>query len=215
MRFQNKIKDLHNVTIPRHLILNLLAEYKSPNDKISELLKSGDLIALKKGYYLLGNIEKQPEPYLIANQLYGPSYVSLESALSYWSMIPERVYEICSVTMKTSKIFSNKIGRFSYSQLPFPYYSFDIKNIEIAKNQMVLIASVEKALCDKIILTSGVFFRSLKQVHNFLIDDLRIEFDEIKKLDYNKIKTWMEDIPKKSSIQLLIKYLEKNDKRMD
>ena len=50
-----------------------------------------------------------PEPFLIANHLRGPSYVSLEAALFYWNLIPERIYEISSATIKTSKTYKTQI----------------------------------------------------------------------------------------------------------
>ena len=101
------IKEYAEAPISRHLILELLSDYQSPNDKISELLKSKELISIRRGLYITGPEMDlpTPEPFLIANHLRGPSYVSLESALSYWNMIPERAYEISSVSIKTSKIY--------------------------------------------------------------------------------------------------------------
>ena len=99
-------KGLGEIPLSRQLILELLKDYKRPNDKISEWVKNGELINLRRGLYIPGsesNLPK-PEPFLIANHLRGPSYVSLESALSYWGLIPERVYEITSVTLKSKKI---------------------------------------------------------------------------------------------------------------
>ena len=109
MNFGTVLKKYAEAPISRHLILELLSDYKSPNDKISELLKSKELISIRRGLYIIGPKVglPSPEPFLIANHLRGPSYVSLESALSYWSMIPERTYEICSVTLKFSKIYIN------------------------------------------------------------------------------------------------------------
>ena len=84
-------------------------------------------------------------------------------------MIPERVYEISSVTTKTSKQYKTPVGRFSYQQLKTPYYSYGIKNIEYSPKQTILIASREKALCDKIVLTPKINLRSIKQTQEFLI----------------------------------------------
>lgn len=109
MDLQYSIRKLNKVPLNRHVMLDLLKEYKRPNDKISELIKSGEIISLKKGLY--ANSGKTgltgPEPFLIANHLWGPSYVSLESALSYWGLIPKRVYEINSMTIKISKKIQN------------------------------------------------------------------------------------------------------------
>ena len=209
MYFRTMIKEYAETPLSRHLILELLRDYQSPNDKISELLKSKELISLRRGLYVIGpNIDlPQPEPFLIANHLRGPSYVSLESALSYWNMIPERVYEISSVTTKTSKQYKTQVGRFSYQQLKIPYYSYGIKNIEYSPKQTILIASREKALCDKIVLTPKINLRSIKQTKEFLIEDLRMDTETLRTLETKNIEYWIKDAPKKNSLKMLIKTL--------
>lgn len=211
MDFRSSIREYSESPISRHLILQVLSNYKRPNDKISELLKSKELIAIRRGLYVVGpKMELQaPEPFLIANHLRGPSYVSLESALSYWDMIPERAYEISSVTTKSSRTYRNSIGRFSYHQLKTPYYSFGIKIIEYSPKQSVLIASREKALCDKIVLTPKINLRSIKQAQEFLMEDLRIDLEVLRALDTKVIESWIKDAPKKSSIKILHKTLTK------
>lgn len=203
------IKEYAEAPISRHLILELLSDYKSPNDKISELLKSKELISIRRGLYITGSKMDlpAPEPFLIANHLRGPSYVSLESALSYWNMIPERVYEISSVSIKTSKIYKTQVGRFSYQQLKIPYYSYGIKNIKYSPKQTMLVASREKALCDKVVLTPKVNLRSIKQTQEFLIEDLRMDSEVLSTLDTELMELWIENAPKKSSLKMLIKTL--------
>jgi hypothetical protein len=148
-----------------------------------------------------------PEPFLIANHLRGPSYVSLESALSYWNMIPERAYETSSVTIKTSKLYKTPVGRFSYQQLKIPYYSYGIKNIKYSSKQTILIASREKALCDKIVLTPKINLRSIKQTKEFLIEDLRMDSEVLSTLNIKVMELWVKDAPKKNSLKMLIKTL--------
>lgn len=210
MDFRKMIKGYTEAPISRHLILDLLSDYKSPNDKISELLKSKELISIRRGLYIIGPKMDlpSPEPFLIANHLRGPSYVSLESALSYWNMIPERAYEISSVTLKPSKLYKNPAGRFSYQQLRTPYYSYGIKHIEYSSKQTALIASREKALCDKIVLTPKVNLRSVKQTLAFLTEDLRIDSEILGSLDAKVLESWVKDAPKKSSLKILIKTLK-------
>jgi hypothetical protein len=209
MDFRTIIKDYAEAPISRHLILELLSKYKSPNDKISELLKSKELISIRRGLYTIGpKLDlPSPEPFLIANHLRGPSYVSLESALSYWNMIPERVYEISSVTTKTSKLYKTPVGRYSYKQLRTPYYSYGIKSIEYSSKQTVLLASHEKALCDKIVLTPKINLRSIKQTKEFLTEDLRMDLEVLRILDTKVMELWIENAPKKSSLKMLIKTL--------
>jgi hypothetical protein len=209
MDFRAMIKEYAEVPISRHLIIELLSDYQSPNDKISELLKSGELISIRRGLYITGPKMdlRSPEPFLIANHLRGPSYVSLESALSYWNMIPERAYEISSVTIKTSKIYKTPVGRFSYQQLKIPYYAYGIKNIEYSPKQTMLVASPEKALCDKVVLTPKIILRSIKQTEAFLMEDLRIDSEVLSTLDTEVMVLWIENAPKKSSLRMLVKTL--------
>ncbi len=209
MSFRSKIKKYAEAPLSRHLVLEELSEYKRPNDKISELIKSKKLISVRRGLYVTGpELDlPTPEPFLIANHLRGPSYVSLESAMSYWGMIPERVYEISSVTIKSSKTYKTALGRFSFQKLTTPYYSYGIKNIEFSAKQTALVASPEKALCDKIVLTPNVNLRSVKQTREFLLEDLRMDQEVLMTLDTDIMRLWLENTPKKSSLNMLIKTL--------
>lgn len=209
MELRKIAKGFGEVPFSRHLILQMLRDYKRPNDKISEWVKSKELISIRRGLYMPGPETglPVPEPFLIANHLRGPSYVSLEAALSYWGFIPERVYEITSVTTKTAKKYDTPVGRFSYQYLASPYYSFGIKSIQLAPKQTVLIASREKAVCDKVILTSGITLRSTRQTKDFLLEDLRMDESILQKLDTTIIHSWLNDAPKKSSLEMLIKTL--------
>ena len=85
-----------------------IGSYKSPKDKVSKLEQDGDLIRLKKGFFVVApRISQQLlSEELIANHLYGPSYVSLETALSYYGLIPELVYVTRSITVKRAKLFT-------------------------------------------------------------------------------------------------------------
>ena len=210
MDFKDAIQNYAEQPIPKQVVMDLLKDYKRPYDKINELVKQGILVVVKRGIYIPGptvNIAK-PESFLLANHLLGPSYVSLEIALSYWGLIPERVYEISSVTIKHSKLFKTAVGKFSYTHLPLPYYAFGIQQVELTKKQIALVATPEKALCDKIITTSGLLLRSTKQVMDLLTDDFRIEEQMLRNLNYEEICKWVIDAPKKDSLQILIKTLK-------
>lgn len=208
--FRRKVKQYTEAPLNHGLVMDILSEYNRPNDKVSELIKNGELTALRRGLYVPGPETDLPIPklFVIANHLRGPSYISMESALYYWEMIPERVYEISSATLKTSKTYATPIGRFSYQHLASPYYSFGLQSIRLAPHQTALIASKEKALCDKIILTSGITLRSIRQTKSFLTDDLRIDDNSLQSLDPTTIYSWIEDAPKKSSLEILVKTLE-------
>lgn len=207
MIFRDAIAEYAEEPLTRQIIMHLLKEYKRPNDKINELIKKGELTSIKKGLYVAGpkiGIAR-PEPFLLANHLRGPSYVSMDAALSYWGLIPERVFEISSLTIKTTAMYKTSMGRFSYIHAPLPYYSFGIKTVGLTPKQAVLMASPEKALCDKIITSSGIILRSTKQVQEYLVDDLRIDEERLSELDAGVISSWIEDAPKKESLSMLVK----------
>lgn len=211
MEFRYLAKQYNNAPFTRQVMLDILKDYKRPNDKISELIKKGDLILLKKGLYIPGrNTDLTvPEPFLIANYLWGPSYISMDTALSYWGLIPERVYEINSVTIRLSKKIKTPVGRFTYRSMPLPYYSFGIISVELVSGQVALVATPEKALCDKIISTAGLTLRSIAQTRNFLMDDLRIDKKGLQELNLKELSSWLPDAPKKDSLRMLIKTLNK------
>ncbi|MCO5258596.1 MAG: hypothetical protein M9916_00435 [Crocinitomicaceae bacterium] len=209
MQLRRKIKTYTDAPLNHQMVSDVLSEYERPNDKISELIKEGQLVALRRGLYIPGDIMDLQAPglFVIANHLRGPSYVSLESALSHWGMIPERVREISSITLKATKTYTTPIGRFSYRYVAAPYYSFGLERLMITSRQVAMIASREKALCDKIIFTPGVHLRSKSQTLDFLIEDMRIDEHYLSNLNTSMIQSWIEDAPKKSSLQMLIKTL--------
>lgn len=211
MELAEAIRDYAEQPITRQLLLDLLKDYKRPFDKMDELVKQGVLLQVKRGIYIPGPNLKMagPEPFLLANHLLGPSYVSLDTALSYWGLIPERVYEISSVTIAPSKIYKTPLGRFSYTHIRLPYYSFGIKPVELTKQQTALMASPEKALCDKIVTTAGLILRSSKQIIELLVEDLRMEKQALQNLNTGQISKWINEAPKKDSLNMLVKTLKK------
>jgi hypothetical protein len=75
-----------------NLLLHALRDYKKPRDKIRGLTRDKDIIRVKKGLYVLGNDYNKPyNRFVLANLIYGPSYITGQTALAFWNMIPERV----------------------------------------------------------------------------------------------------------------------------
>ena len=210
MNFAEIIAPYSSNVLSYHLVKGLLQSYERPNDKISELLVERNLISLKKGLYMAGDAIKapKPSPFLIANCMLGPSYVSVDTALSWHKFIPERVYITSSITTKISQTISNEMGAFEYIQQATPYYCVGISHVKLANNQWVMMASPEKAMFDKIITTAGLQFQSKKMVMPFLIENLRIDEASLKSLDIMKMKTWIDISPKKNTLLNFIKALE-------
>lgn len=189
----------------------LLGEYRYPQNKVSQMEKSGDLIRLKKGLYVVSpeihrmTISKE----LIANHLYGPSYISFESALSFYKFIPERVFTTRSMTLKRGRSFSTPIGNFDYVSAPKEYFKIGISQEIVNEKYAFLIATPEKAICDMIVATSGLRLQSVKAMQIYLEEDLRIDLSAVEKIDVKIIRQCVEAGKKKTELEQLIKFLDR------
>ncbi len=209
MDYRMDLSQYYDQPISTQVLLGLLRGYNRPYDKIMEMVNQGILVQLRRGLYMTSPLVSKitPEPFLIANHLYGPSYISLDSALFHWGLIPERVFEISCVTPKISKKIMVQNAVYSYTHLPIAYYPLGVQSIALTKTQTVLIASPEKALCDKVITTAGINLRSKQQAMAFLVEDLRIDKDQLRELNTTEMTSWLPVCPKRKSIQLLIETL--------
>ncbi len=206
MNSVEQIRQYAHQPLTHQLLVSLLKSFKQPNDKIYKLMRDGLIIPVKKGLYIAGSILNagRPDPFLLANHMLGPSYVSMETALAYYGFIPERVHEIASVTTKASRTFDTRVGKFTYTRAPLPYYTFGIQRIMLSDDQYALVASPEKAICDKIITTSGLLFRSRNSATEFLIENMRMDEEKLQELDLDEMETWVAQSPKAESLQMVI-----------
>ncbi len=204
------ITNLSHQPLTHQLLTDLLKDYKRPNDKILSLKADGIIEPIKKGLYIAGRSLKseRPEPALIANHVLGPSYLSMESALSHHGLIPEKVFAITSMTTKASRKFETNIGLYTYTSLPLPYYAFGLTMVSFSKDQKAMVATAEKALCDKIATTAGISLRSQSAAKDYVLGNLRMEESELAKFDTSAMASWLEDSPKRDSMEMLIKMIE-------
>lgn len=165
--------------VESHNLKPLLSNYTNPDDFISRMVKAGELIRLKNGFFLIAEkIAESPVPYeQIANLLYGPSYISFEWALSFYNMIPEGVYVITSASATKSKILNTIAGTFDYIYLSHHRYAIGIDQKENAAGRF-LIATPEKALADLIHLKS-------KKLEG---NDLLVDLIEARRMDEDQLK---------------------------
>lgn len=155
-------------------ILASLSHYANPNMKLKRLVAEGQLYRLRRGLYAT---KKNIPPYLLAGAIYGPSYVSFESALSLHGLIPERVYACTSATFgkNRSKNYKNEYGVFYYRDVPESVYPAGVCWQQEGEWGYA-VALPEKALCDMLYIKPPVY--SLKALKELLFDDLRIDEDE-------------------------------------
>lgn len=149
---------------------------------LSRWKKSGLVASLRKNLYEL----TFPKPYgladmYLANKMYAPSYVSLETALSHYSMIPEVSMAVVSITAKPTRRFKNKRGLFIYRSIQTK--AFCGYTIENHNGFDVLIAEPEKALAD------FIYFKTLRS-GGFDIEALRLDKKKISRLDKKKLDTY-------------------------
>jgi hypothetical protein len=206
----NDLKDFGVIPVDISTLRVFFSTYQSPKDKIAMLEKDGEIIRLKNGLYVLSaKTAKQPlSQELIANHLYNPSYISFESALSHYGIIPERVYTTKSAVMKRSKKYTTPLGNFEYIQTDENYFSIGVRD-EIVNNQYAyLIASPEKALCDLVVATKRIRLQSISALKTFLEEDMRCDLSQIKNIDIEIINQCAQVSPKKrNELNLLYKLL--------
>lgn len=211
MEYKPLLASLANQPLPHQLLVSIFRDYERPNDKIYQLTKEGILQPVKKGLYVAGptlNAERKPEPFLLANHILGPSYVSVETALAHHGLIPERVYEITSMTTKAPRKFQTPLGVFTYTRLPLPYYAFGILSEKLAHDQYAMVASAEKALCDKVTTTSGLILRSKKSATEFLLENMRMDEEALKELNTREMATWIKSSIKEESLSMVINAIQ-------
>lgn len=158
-------------------LLDGLRKYNRPRDKITSLLRKGEVVRVKKGIYVFGEKYRR-RPFsreILANMIYGPSYVSLETALYHHGLIPEGVEAVTSVTEGRGRRFFTPLGLFLYHEIPGKAYPIGIDSVEIEPGRSFLMAVPEKALADKIQAERGTAIRSRAEMLVYLTESLRID----------------------------------------
>ena len=170
------------------MLLEELREYASPANKLARMVASGDFIQVVKGIY---ETDRAVAGHLLAGSIYGPSYISFEYALSYHGLIPEAVYAItcASFEKKKKKKYETPFGTFTYRDVPSEVFPLGLDVIQEGE-YYYRIATREKALCDKLYTMSPV--ANSKELRSLLVEDLRIEETELRKLDRDIIVSYGE-----------------------
>ncbi len=131
-------------------------EPQAMRNQLQRWKNKGLIISLKRGVYLLNQEERTNSisRQVIAANLYTPSYISLETALSYYKLIPEKIVSLTSVTTRKTKTFQNKEGLFIYRHLmKEAYFGFQLMRDEYGFPYFM--AEPEKALLDFLYLNLG------------------------------------------------------------
>jgi len=190
-----------------------LTGYAKPRDRIGAFLADGSLVRVRKGLYVFGERYRRTlvSREVLANLIYGPSYISLDYALSIHGLIPERVTEVTCMTAGEKRRFTTPFGVFSYRPLSLRRYAPGIDWAGEGEARYLL-ASPEKALVDKV--WSDPRFRPTRQsdFDSYLLADLRLDEDRLAALDFGRIDN-IASAYASGKVTLLARYLAKRYRR--
>ena len=185
-------------------LLDSLSKYANPDMKIKRMVQEGSLFRLRRGLYAT---TRNISSYLLAGVIYGPSYISFETALSRYGLIPERVYACTSATFKKnrSKTYKNDFGVFEYRDIPAAAYPLGVRLAE-ENGIFYAIASPEKAICDMLYIQPPVY--SKKALEDLLFENLRIDEEIFGRLNYQDMQ-YLVPRYRRRNLKLLSALLEK------
>ncbi|MBL4817773.1 MAG: hypothetical protein JKY15_00895 [Deltaproteobacteria bacterium] len=151
---------------------------------IRQAIREGFLVRLRRDFFLiqLPGKEAPVDSFEISTLLYGPSYVSFESALQFHGWIPEAVYTTTCATTKKAKNFDTPLGLFAYKHIPIEAFHMGLTK--------TFVATPWKAVADLIYVQK----RSWKSMTDFC-GDMRVEEDSIKESDLELLKYLSEHYP--------------------
>jgi predicted transcriptional regulator of viral defense system len=170
--------------------------------RLSEWCQKGYIENVKRGFYRFTDQPiNQGVTYFTANKIYSPSYISLETALAYYQVIPEAVFISSSIsTLNTTKL-STSMGNFTYQHVKenlfFGYVLVSLNGL------IVSLANLEKAILDYLYL-----YPELNSVDDF--EALRWNKEVLKQLDFNLFSDYLQLFNSKrlgKRVQILNKYL--------
>lgn len=161
MRFAALLETVADLPLFRGSLL--LAGDRDPGDvrrQLSRWKAAGKVVQLRRDVYVLARPWRQvePHPFLVANELHRPSYVSLQSALAYHGFIPESVPVATSVTTRRPVTLQTDLGGFAFRHVHERMF-FGYRRLSVigdgTRRQTALVADAAKALLDLVYLTPG------------------------------------------------------------
>lgn len=167
---------------------------------IKRALAKKTLISIKRGIYVIGVPYQKftPNPFTIACLNYGPSFISFETALSYYGWIPESSVSIACACSKRNKTYKTELGRFVYFRTPLTLFYLETKILED-----FIIACPWRALADLCYVRK----KDWQSAHE-LSEDLRIEFDVLDNVEISSLRLLSQHYPSRRVQKVLKKILE-------
>jgi predicted transcriptional regulator of viral defense system len=173
---------------------------------VKRAIAGGEIIHIRRGLYCLAPKyqKRKVNLYSLAQHIYGPSYVSLESALSWHGWIPEAVYTLTSVSSGKSKEFQTPLGVFSYSRVPQSLFYTGVERVSDKGGDVFLMATPVKALADYVYV-NGKDWAGLKPA----VESLRIEVEDFETVTVDDIDALVENY-KSRRVRKFIKGLRRD-----
>ena len=186
------------------LILQTLKDYSSPYCKLRRMVDKGEYIKVVRGIY---ETDPHTPGHYLAQAIRNPSYISFEWALSLYNLIPEAVFTYTCATHQThrSKWYRNHFGNYSYRDTAPRAFPFCTRMIT-ENGYCWWIADPEKALCDELYIKPPVY--SLKDMEDMLFEDLRIDEEELQKMDVKTIAK-LSELYGSSNVRLFSRLMKK------
>ena len=153
-------------------------------------IAGGEIIHIRRGLYCLATKfqKKKINLHALAQHIYGPSYISLESALSWHGWIPEAVYTLTNVSSGRSKEFKTPLGTFSYNRVPQKIFYAGVERLTDEAGDIFLMASPVKALADYVYVNKKDWAGL-----NPPVESLRIEQEEFESISLAELDALIEN----------------------
>lgn len=168
---------------------------------VKRAVAAAEIIRIRRGLYCVAPAyRKVPlNLFALAQYVYGPSYVSLESALSHHGWIPEAVYSVTSTCVAESTTFRTSLGTFSYSRVPQnTFYAAVTRETDDATGDVALIARPVKALADYVYV-----YRKEWSTPDPAIQSLRIDPDDLASVPQAELDEAMESYRSRRVLRFL------------
>jgi len=147
--------------------------------QLSRWVSEGKLVKLRRGVYTLAEpyVTSPVHPFVLANAIESASYVSCQSALSWYGLIPEHAVSVTSVTSARTWKRVNSLGTFIYRHV-LPDLMLGFGNVALSENENALVAFPEKALLDLVYLEphsdSPAYLHQLRLQNTEMMDTDRL-----------------------------------------
>ncbi|MEN8158174.1 MAG: hypothetical protein ABFS10_14575 [Bacteroidota bacterium] len=170
--------------------------------RLVEWQQKGYLLKIRRGYYCFTErISGEHFLYFTANKIYSPSYISFESALAYYNLIPEGVFITTSATTRNTAKYASGIGNFDYKHLK-PALFFGYKLLK-EKDLTIKIAEPEKVILDYLYMNP---LNSFEEIEAMRFNEIMVK----ELINFNKLHQYLRIVNSKvleKRIRMFIKII--------